>query len=152
MRSDEEKAWKSGAYAILVFWIIYFLATPIFYFYRDNQHLPSFLQTIGLMLDAILPIVPIAIAATILKKPTLAKIILAFIIAEILLAPAGALMYWLNKALAIQSFTLLGTPETFSEFIAKTYKVVGLRTYGILLFIAIFIYTAQKGADDFEKD
>jgi len=152
MRSDEEKAWKSGAYAILVFWIIYFLATPIFYFYRDNQHLPSFLQTIGLMLDAILPIVPIAIASTILKKPTLAKIILAFIIAEILLAPTGALMYWLDKALAIQSFTLSATPKTSSEFIAKTYKVVGLRTYGILLFIAIFIYTAQKGANDFGKE
>ena len=61
-------------------------------------------------------------------------------------------MYWLNKALAIQSFTLSGTPETFSEFIAKAYKVVGLRTYGILLFIAIFIYTAQKGANDFGKE
>ena len=150
MRSDEERVWKIVAYVILAVWII--LANPIFFFYQDNHHFPSFLQTIGLMLDAILPIVPIAIASTILKKPTLAKIILAFIIAEILLAPAGALMYWLNKTLAIQSFTLLGTPETFSEFIAKTYKVVGLRTYGILLFIAIFIYTAQKGADDFEKE
>ncbi|MCD6532442.1 hypothetical protein J7K99_08370 [bacterium] len=152
MRSDEEKAWKIGAYAILAVWFIYLLATPIFSFYRDNHHLPSFLQAIGLILDQILPIVPVAIASIILKKPTLAKIILAFIIAEILLAPAGALMYWLDKALAIQSFTLLGTPGTLFEFIAKTYKVIGLKTYGMMLFIALFIYTAQKGADDFEKE
>ncbi|GEM_PF-5952786 len=152
MRSDEEKAWKSGAYVILAVGLIYFLVMPIFFFYQDNHHFPSFLQTIGLMLDAILPIVPVAIAAIILKKPTLAKIILAFIIAEILLAPASALMYWLDKTLAIQSFTLSGTPATLSEFIAKTYKLIGLKLYGILLFIKIFLYTARKGADDFEKE
>ncbi len=152
MRSDEERVWKIVAYVILAAWIIYCLISPIFFFYLDNHHFPSFAQTIGLMLDAILPIVPIGIASIILKKPTLAKIILAFIIAEILLAPTGALMYWLDKTLAIQSFTLSGTPGTLSEFIAKTYKVVGLKTYGILLFIMVFIYTAQKGAEDFEKE